>query len=65
MSEAENEYKQGVKAMKTGLFKRKPDLASAAIHFEAASKAFERERNTVGAMNAYEQLGKVNEQMNE
>ena len=65
MSEGESEYKKGLKCMKTGLFKRKPDLTSAAMHFEAAAKAYEKERNTDGAINAYEQLAKVNEQMNE
>ena len=65
MSEGDSEYKKGLKCIKTGLFKWKPDFPSAAIHFEAAAKAYELSRNIEGAINAYEQLAKVNEQMNE
>lgn len=65
MGDGESEYKKGLKAMKTGLFKRKPDTATAAIHFEAAAKAYELSRNIDGAINAYDQLGKANEMMNE
>ena len=61
----ESEYKKGLKCIKTGLFKWKPDFASAAIHFEAAVKAYEQSRDVEGAINAYEQLGSANEQMNE
>jgi hypothetical protein len=65
MADGDSEYKKGLKAMKTGIFKRKPDCATAAVHFEAAAKAFELSRNVDGAINAYEQLGKANEMMNE
>ena len=65
MADADSEYKKGLKAMKTGIFKRKPDCATAAVHFQAAAEAYERSRNTEGAINAYEQLGKANEMMNE
>jgi hypothetical protein len=40
LSEAEKEWKLGLKALKTGLFKWKPDVNGAAIHFDKASKGF-------------------------
>jgi hypothetical protein len=65
MSEGDSEYKKGLKCLKTGLFKWKADVPSAAIHFEAAAKAYELSRNNEGAINAYEELAKANELMNE
>jgi gamma-soluble NSF attachment protein len=65
MADADSEYKKGLKCVKTGLFKWKPDYAGAAIHFEAAAKAYEQARNPEGAANAYEKLAETNEFMNE
>ena len=65
MSEGDSEYRKGLKCLKTGLFKWKSDIPGAAIHFEAAAKAYDQSRNNEGSLNAYEQLGKANELMNE
>ena len=41
LSEADKAWKDGLKALKTGIFKWKPDVNGASIHFERAAKGFQ------------------------
>ena len=65
MYNPDKEFKKATKCLKTGLFKWKADHASAAIHFENAAKAYEQQGNLEGALRAYQELSKVNEQLSD
>jgi hypothetical protein len=48
MADRDSEYKKGLKAMKTGIFKGKLDCATT-VNFESAAKAYELSPNVDGA----------------
>ena len=64
-SEADKAWKAGLKALKTGIFKWKPDVNGAAIHFEQAAKGFQLAHAWPEAISAYEKMSECNEKLHD
>jgi hypothetical protein len=65
LSEAEKEWKLGLKALSTGLFKWKSDHNGAAIHLDKAAKGFQMNHKWTEAINCYSKLAECNEKLHD
>eukprot|EP00331_Platyophrya_macrostoma_P014122 CAMPEP_0176433428 /NCGR_PEP_ID=MMETSP0127-20121128/16017_1 /TAXON_ID=938130 /ORGANISM="Platyophrya macrostoma, Strain WH" /LENGTH=240 /DNA_ID=CAMNT_0017815855 /DNA_START=6 /DNA_END=724 /DNA_ORIENTATION=- len=62
---AEKKYKEGLEALKTGLFKWNKDYASAAMAFDDAVKLYKLAKDSQGAVKTYYKLIECNDKLND
>ena len=61
--EADEEYKKGKAAIKTGLFKWSQDHLGASLFFESAAKLYKEIKNDVMAIDAYLKYAECSEKI--